>query len=81
MMIKNMNLVMESGKKIAIVGESGCGKSTIVNLIERLYEVSSGQVLIDGIDIKKYDLSYIRNFIGYVQQEPVLFNTSIKEKA
>ena len=79
MILKNMNLVMESGKKIAIVGESGCGKSTIVNLIERLYEVSSGQVLIDGIDIKKYDLSYIRNFIGYVQQEPVLFNTSIKE--
>ena len=79
MILKNMNLVMESGKKIAIVGESGCGKSTIVNLIERLYEVSSGQVLIDGIDIKKYDLSYIRNFIGYVQQEPVLFNTSIRD--
>ena len=77
--LKNMNLVIEPGKKIALVGESGCGKSTIVNLIERLYDVTSGQILIDGIDIKRYDLAYIRNFIGYVQQEPVLLNKSIKE--
>ena len=79
MILKNMNLIMESGKKIALVGESGCGKSTIVNLIERLYEVTYGQILIDGIDIKRYDLAYLRNFMGYVQQEPVLFNKSIKE--
>ena len=77
--LDNINIVFEPGKKIAIVGESGCGKSTIVNLIERLYDASEGQILIDGLEIKKYDLEYLRNFIGYVQQEPVLFNKSIKE--
>ena len=79
MILKNLNITIESGKKVALVGESGCGKSTTVNLIERLYEVTSGEVLIDGLDIKKYDLTYLRSLIGYVQQEPVLFNTSIKD--
>ena len=79
MVLKNINLKFEQGKKIAIVGESGCGKSTIVNLIERLYEATSGEVLVDGINIKHYDLNFLRSFIGYVQQEPVLFNRSIKD--
>ena len=77
--LHKLNLTIEPGKKVALVGESGCGKSTTVNLIERLYETTSGQVLIDGIDIKKYDLEYLRNLIGYVQQEPVLFNRPIRE--
>jgi len=77
--LNKINLIFESGKKIAIVGESGSGKSTIVNLIERLYEVDSGEILIDNIDIKKYDIHYLRALIGYVQQEPILFNKSIKE--
>ena len=77
--LHNLNLIIEPGKKVALVGESGCGKSTTVNLIERLYEATDGEILIDGIDIKKYDLEYLRNLIGYVQQEPVLFNRSIKE--
>ena len=75
--LDNFNLVIEPGKKIAIVGESGCGKSTTINLIERLYDVNSGEILIDGINIKKYDLNYLRDLIGYVQQEPVLFNYSM----
>ena len=79
LILSNLNLMFEPGKKVALVGESGCGKSTIVNLIERLYDVTGGQLLIDGIDIKNYDIEYLRNFIGYVQQEPVLFNTSIRE--
>ena len=79
MILNNLNLNIEPGKKVALVGESGCGKSTTVNLIERLYDVSSGEVLIDGIDIRNYDLNYIRSLIGYVQQEPVLFNKSIKD--
>ena len=79
MILKNLNLTIEPGKKVALVGESGCGKSTTVNLIERLYEVTSGEVLIDGLDIKKYDLPYLRNLIGYVQQEPVLFNKPIRD--
>ena len=77
--LDGLNLVFEPGQKVALVGESGCGKSTTVNLIERLYEPHSGEVLIDGVDIKKYDLHYLRSLIGYVQQEPVLFNKSIKE--
>ena len=79
MILKNLNISIEPGKKVALVGESGCGKSTIVNLLERLYEATSGEVLIDGINIKRYDLPYLRNLIGYVQQEPVLFNKSIKD--
>ena len=62
-----------------MVGESGCGKSTTVNLIERLYEPIEGQILVDGIDIRDYNLEYLRSLIGYVQQEPVLFSKSIKD--
>ena len=79
MILNNLNLIIEPGKKVALVGESGCGKSTTVNLLERLYETISGEVLIDGIDIKRYNLPYLRSLIGYVQQEPVLFNKSIRE--
>ena len=77
--LDKLNLVFESGKKIALVGESGCGKSTIVNLIERLYEPTNGKIYIDNIDIKSYNIEYLRSLIGYVQQEPVLFNKSIRE--
>jgi len=77
--LEGLNLTFEPGKKVALVGESGCGKSTTVNLIERLYETTEGEILIDGMDIKKYDIKYLRSLIGYVQQEPVLFNQSIRE--
>ena len=77
--LDGLNLNFEPGKKVALVGESGCGKSTTVNLIERLYEATDGEILIDGMDIKRYDIKYLRSLIGYVQQEPVLFNESIRE--
>ena len=77
--LNQLNLRFEPGKKVALVGESGCGKSTTVNLIERLYELTDGELLIDNIDIKRYDIQYLRGLIGYVQQEPVLFNKSIRE--
>ena len=77
--LDGLNLVFEPGQKVALVGESGCGKSTTVNLIERLYEPTAGEVLIDGVNIKEYDLKYLRSLIGYVQQEPVLFNSPIKK--
>ena len=79
MILKGINLNIESGKKIALIGHSGCGKSTLVNLLERLYEVSDGEIILDGMDIRKYDIEYLRRIIGYVEQEPVLFNRSIKE--
>ena len=77
--LNQINLTFEEGSKIAIVGESGSGKSTIVNLIERLYDSNEGTITIDDIDIREFDIDYLRSLIGYVQQEPVLFNKSIKE--
>ncbi|MCF0118037.1 MAG: ATP-binding cassette domain-containing protein, partial [Bacilli bacterium] len=76
--LNGINLLFEPGKKIALVGESGCGKSTTVNLIERLYDTTGGEIYIDGLEIRQYDIRYLRSLIGYVQQEPVLFNKSIR---
>ena len=76
--LDGLNLTFEPGQKVALVEESGCDKSTIVNLIERLYEITEGKVLIDGVNIIEYDLKYLRSLIGYVQQEPILFNPPIK---
>ena len=78
LILNGIDLLFEPGKKVALVGESGCGKSTTVNLIERLYDICGGELLIDGLDIRKYDIKYLRSIIGYVQQEPVLFNKSIR---
>ena len=79
LILKGMNLNFEEGKKIALIGHSGCGKTTTVNLIERFYDVTEGEILLDGIDIRNYDIQYLRNLIGYVEQEPVLFNRTIRE--
>ena len=79
LILKGINLKFLSGKKTALIGESGCGKTTVVNLIERLYDRTGGEILIDGIDITKYDIQYLRNLIGYCEQEPILFNRSIRD--
>lgn len=63
----------------ALVGESGCGKSTMLQLIMRFYDPDEGRVLLDGNDLRQLDLTWLRNQIGYVGQEPVLFATTIKE--
>ncbi|CAN8248117.1 unnamed protein product [Cochlearia groenlandica] len=73
------NLMIPSGATAALVGESGSGKSTVISLIERFYDPSSGQVLIDGIDLKEFQLKWIRGKIGLVSQEPVLFSSTIME--
>lgn len=72
-------LYIPSGLTVALVGESGSGKSTIIGLIERFYDPQSGEVLIDGINLKEYNLRWIRSKIGLVSQEPVLFTCSIKD--
>ena len=64
---------------VALVGESGCGKSTIVSLLLRFYDVNEGSILIDGVDIKAYNLAELRKNMGLVMQEPTLFNYSITE--
>ena len=79
MILKDISFNLESGHSIAIVGPSGSGKSTIVNLIPRLYDVKSGSVKFDGIDVRNLDLGFLRNNVGMVSQETYLFNGTIKE--
>lgn len=77
--LQDISFDLEQGKSIAIVGPSGAGKSTIVNLIPRLYDVTSGNVCFDGIDVRKIDLGWLRANIGIVTQDTYLFNSSIRE--
>lgn len=77
--LNNVNLHIKPGTTVAFVGESGSGKSTIFSLIERFYEVQSGQVLIDGHDIRQLDPRWLHGYISMVSQEPVLFGTTIAE--
>lgn len=72
--LNNINLSIEKGKTIAIVGQSGSGKSTMVDLIPRYYEATNGKVLIDGIDVKDMKIKSLRSLIGNVNQEAILFN-------
>lgn len=75
--LKNINLKIEKGKTIALVGSSGAGKSTLADLVPRFHDVTSGQLLIDGVDIREYSLHSVRSNISIVTQEPILFNDSI----
>ncbi len=77
--LKDIDFDLKSGQSIAIVGPSGSGKSTIINLIPRLYDVDSGAVLFDGIDVRKLDLGFLRKQVGVVSQETYLFNGSIRD--
>ena len=77
--LKDINFELKSGNSIAIVGPSGSGKSTIINLIPRLYDVNSGTVTFDGVDVRKLDLGFLRENIGIVSQETYLFNGTIRE--
>jgi ATP-binding cassette, subfamily B, bacterial MsbA len=75
--LQNINLIIPKGKTIALVGSSGAGKSTLADLIPRFHDVSSGEILIDGINIKEYQLNSLRNHIGIVTQEAILFNDTL----
>ena len=77
--LKDINFTLEAGSSIAIVGPSGSGKSTIVNLIPRLYDVDNGTVTFDGTDVRKLDLTFLRNQVGVVSQETYLFNGTVRE--
>lgn len=76
--LKNFSLEIKKGQTIALVGQSGSGKSTIANLLTRFYDVNKGQISIDGIDIKDIDLQKLRNLIGLVSQDSILFNDTIR---
>lgn len=77
--IKHFTIDIKKGKKTAIVGESGCGKSTLFKLIGRFYDVDEGEILVDGINIKNYELNDLRKRLGYVFQETYLFNMSVMD--
>ncbi|MBM4169930.1 MAG: ABC transporter ATP-binding protein [Ignavibacteria bacterium] len=77
--LKNIDLRIDRGMTLAVVGYTGCGKSTLVNLIPRLYDIPSGELLIDGHDVRTIPLSVLRKHIGYVQQETFLFSDTIAE--
>ncbi len=76
--LKDVNLVIEKGKTVALVGQSGSGKSTLVDLIPRYYDVQEGEVLIDGINVKDLGIHDLRQLIGNVNQEAILFNDSFR---
>lgn len=77
--LKDINLDITKPMKIALVGKSGCGKSTLVNLIPRFYDITGGSILINDTDYKEYNLETLRNNVGYVFQEPVIFHMSIMD--
>ncbi|CAI8614637.1 unnamed protein product [Vicia faba] len=76
---RDLNLRVRAGKTLALVGPSGCGKSSVISLIQRFYDPTSGRVMIDGKDIRKYNLKSLRRHISVVPQEPCLFATTIYE--
>src|SRR5690606_1022024 len=78
-LIENMNLVAKPGQVVAIVGPTGAGKTTLVNLLMRFYEIDSGSITIDGIDIRDMKLKDLRRLFGMVLQDTWLFNGTIYE--
>ena len=77
--IENFNLVINPGETIGILGATGCGKSSLVNLIPRFYDVTKGEVLIDGVNVKDYDLQVLRDKVLIALQKPEIFSTTIAE--
>ncbi|TYH76274.1 hypothetical protein ES332_D04G073000v1 [Gossypium tomentosum] len=79
LVLSNFSLKVNGGQTVAIVGVSRSGKSTIISLIERFYDPVAGQILLDGRNLKLYNLRWLRNHLGLVQQEPIIFSTTIRE--
>jgi len=77
--LKGLNLSVGKGQKVALVGPSGCGKSTCIQLIQRFYDVDEGATLIDERDVRDVSMTNLRNQLGIVSQEPILFDRTIRE--
>lgn len=77
--LKNISFKASKGETIAFIGRTGCGKSTLINLIPRFYDATEGEILIDGVNVKDYDLEYLHNKLGYIPQKAVMFNGTVKE--
>ena len=78
-LLENISFKVNKGETIAFIGSTGSGKSTLINLIPRLYDVTPGEVLVDNKNVKEYQLSTLNNKIGYISQKPIMFNGSVKE--
>lgn len=78
-MLRNINFTANPGETVAFIGSTGSGKSTLINLIPRLYDVTEGQILVDGMDIKSLTLKDLRSFLGYIPQQGFLFSGSVRE--
>ena len=78
-LFEHFSLTVDEGQFVAIVGGTGTGKSTLVNLIPRFYDVTGGQVLLDGVDVRNYPLEELRGRIGMVLQTNILFSGTIRE--
>ena len=76
--VEHVSFKAEAGQTIAFIGSTGSGKSTLVNLIPRFYDVSTGQILVDGVNVQDYDLEDLRNKVGYIPQKAVLFSGDVK---
>lgn len=77
--LQGLTVNVRSGQTLALVGPSGCGKSTLISLVERFYDPTSGVVTLEGVSLKQLHLSWLRQQIGLVPQEPVLFDASIAD--
>ena len=77
--LRNLNFTAQPGRTVAILGATGSGKTSLISLIPRLYDATEGQVLVDGHDVREYDLKRLRKGIGVALQESVLFSGSIEE--
>ena len=78
-LIKNISFKVKKGETIAFIGSTGSGKSTLINLVPRFYDVTDGKVLVDGVDVRDYKLSDLHDKIGYISQKPFMFDASIKD--
>lgn len=76
--LHHVSFTARPGETVAFIGSTGCGKSTVINLIPRFYDATEGQVLVDGVDVREYDQKALRNKIGYVSQKTVLFSGTVK---
>ena len=77
--LQGLSLAVKPGQTLALVGPSGCGKSTVVSLIERFYDPLSGELTLDGREVRDLNIRWLRSQVGIVSQEPVLFDTTIAE--
>lgn len=79
LVLREFNLEVKAGTSVGLVGRSGCGKSTVVGLIQRFYDVDRGVVRIDSVDVRELDIIWYRGFTALVSQEPVIFSGSVRD--